>query len=344
MKFFMKRKRFITCLILCAIALSAILGLRASLQQDIDYIQTSANDTEQKKYIKWVSFNVPYEVLDQALTYDINSYEKKVKLNWIELLACAAAKNGGNFAAKRSSELDHLVKRLNNGEKLSDITQKLTYYPYFLEAYTAVLGGFVGEYTVKKKSPDDEHKVISEKRYGLKVFSPIARGYSFSHYDDFGDSRSYGYRRRHLGNDLMGNIGTPIIAIESGVVEALGWNRYGGWRIGIRSFDGLRYYYYAHLRKNHPFNSNLKLGSIVSAGDVIGYLGMTGYSTKENVNNITTPHLHFGMQLVFDESQKESVSEIWINVYNIVRLLQKNRSKVIKDPKTKEYNRAIEIK
>ncbi len=47
----------------------------------------------------------------------------------------------------------------------------------------------------------------------------------------------------------MGSIGTPIIAVESGTIEALGWNQYGGWRIGIRSFDKKRYYYYAHLRK-----------------------------------------------------------------------------------------------
>ena len=32
---------------------------------------------------------------------------------------------------------------------------------------------------------------------------------------------------------MMGQIGTPIIAVESGYVEALGWNQYGGWRIGL---------------------------------------------------------------------------------------------------------------
>ncbi len=32
---------------------------------------------------------------------------------------------------------------------------------------------------------------------------------------------------------------------------------------------------------------------VVKAGDVIGYLGMTGYSTKENVNNINIPHFTF---------------------------------------------------
>ena len=38
----------------------------------------------------------------------------------------------------------------------------------------------------------------------------------------------FGYARRHLGNDLMGGLGTPITAVEGGVVEAIGWNRYGG--------------------------------------------------------------------------------------------------------------------
>ena len=73
-------------------------------------------------------------------------------------------------------------------------------------------------------------------------------------------------------------------------VEVAGWNKYGGWRIGIRSFDKKRYYYYAHLRKNRPFAEGLKEGQIVNAGDVIGYLGMTGYSDSENVNGMTIPH------------------------------------------------------
>ena len=53
---------------------------------------------------------------------------------------------------------------------------------------------------------------------------------------------------------------------------------------------------------------------------------MTGYSTRENVNNINIPHLHFGMQIIFDESQKDGNNEIWIDVYDIINLLSKNRS------------------
>ena len=129
---------------------------------------------------------------------------------------------------------------------------------------------------------------------------------------------------------MMGSQGTPIVAVEGGVVEAMGWNRYGGWRIGIRSFDSKRYYYYAHLQKDKPFAAGLEVGDMVQAGDLIGFMGRTGYSDKENVNNIETVHLHFGMQLVFDESQKECLSEIWVDTYDIVRLLDSHRSSIRK--------------
>lgn len=143
---------------------------------------------------------------------------------------------------------------------------------------------------------------------------------------------------------LIIRIGIPIIAVESGYVEALGWNQYGGWRIGIRSFDKKRYYYYAHLRQNYPYKESLKEGSIVTAGDVIGYMGHTGYSTKENVNNIETVHLHFGMQIIFDESQKDGNTEIWIDCFNLAKFLQKHTSEVVKVEGTKEWDRTYGIR
>ena len=190
----------------------------------------------------------------------------------------------------------------------------------------------------------DENGECSYKDcYGLKGYFPLARGFDYSHYDDFGAGRSYGYQRRHLGHDMMGLVGTPIVAVESGYVEALGWNQYGGWRIGIRSFDGKRYYYYAHLRQNYPYAENLEEGSIVTAGDVIGYMGHTGYSTKENVNNIEVTHLHWGLQLIFDESQKECDNEIWIDVYALTRFLAKHTQPAQKVEGTKEWVRTSRI-
>ena len=241
----------------------------------------------------------------------------------------------------KKSDLDKLVEKLQNGETMEDITKDLKYYDYYYEAYSAILSGFIGNYSIE--TPNENGKTTFTEKYGVKVFLPIAKNYSFSHYDDFGKSRSYGFQRTHLGNDLMGSIGTPIVAVESGTIEHLGWNQYGGWRIGIRSFDGKRYYYYAHLRKDHPYVENLQEGDSVKAGDVIGYLGMTGYSIKENVNNINVPHLHFGMQLIFDESQVDSPNEIWIDVYEIIEFLKQNRSEVyMSNQETKDYSRKFD--
>jgi murein DD-endopeptidase MepM/ murein hydrolase activator NlpD len=205
------------------------------------------------------------------------------------------------------------------------------------------LGNFIGDYWIEVDDPLNPGNKKLESCYGLKVFSPIAKNYGFNHFDDFGISRSFGWRRHHEGNDLMAGVGTPIIAVEGGIIEELGWNRFGGWRIGIRSFDKKRYYYYAHMQKNHPYHKALSKGEAVYAGQVIGYVGMTGYSFKENVNGMNVPHLHFGMQLIFDESQKDAVSQIWIDVYHIVRLLQKNRSAVVRNSVTKDFNAKYKI-
>ena len=271
--------------------------------------------------IRWVDFDVPYESMKYALDQDILTAQQEKHISWVDALALAACRTGGkcNISAVKTAVSD-LKKDQSPEELLGDLYR---YYAYYHEAYSAILGGLVGSYAIEK---DGQWTAA----YGLKAFSPISAGYGYSHCDDFGASRSFGFRRRHLGNDLMGAQGTPIVAVEGGVVEAMGWNRYGGWRIGIRSFDSKRYYYYAHLQKDRPFAPGLEEGDLVQAGDLIGFMGRTGYSDQENTNNIETVHLHFGIQLVFEESQKECNSEIWIDAYDIVRLLSEHRSSIQK--------------
>ncbi len=269
--------------------------------------------------IKWVDFNVPYESLEYAMKQDVATFEEEQHLSWIDILALAACRTGGECPLNSVKKAAADLKGEQSPEELLGDLSK--YYSYYHEAYSAVLGGLVGSFAIEK---DGEWI----PQYGLKAFSPIAAGYGYGHCDDFGVGRSFGFKRKHLGHDMRGSLGTPIVAVEGGVVEALGWNRYGGWRIGIRSFDGKRYYYYAHLKKDTPFAEGLAEGDIVQAGDLIGYMGRTGYSDKENVNNIETVHLHFGIQLIFDESQKECNSEIWIDAYQIVKLLDKHRSSI----------------
>lgn len=271
--------------------------------------------------IRWVDFGVPYESLKYAMDADIATFEQEKHISWIDALALAACRTGGKCPL---SSVKKAVRELQGDQGPEELLGKLyKYYSYYHEAFSAALGGLLGSYAIEI---DGQWKPA----YGLKAYSPVAAGYGYSHCSDFGNSRSFGFARKHLGNDLMGGLGTPIVAVEGGVIEAMGWNRYGGWRIGIRSFDSKRYYYYAHLQKDRPFAEGLEVGDIVQAGDLIGFMGRTGYADRENVNNIETVHLHFGMELIFDESQKECNSEIWIDVYNIVRLLSNHRSSVRK--------------
>ncbi len=354
----------IQLLVLSFLTLS--LGLKSREAASETYFLSEQDDSappgEEKKkdFIRWVDFTVPAEIMEKAFHLDINTCQAPVHLDWIELLAFLGARYGGDFSRFRQADLDSLAEALKNGTSMDTLAEGLKYYPYYKEAYGAVLGGMVGyfeqEAGLEEAAPETagpEQASTEETgsgdpsgtwvtKYGLKAFSPIARDFPYSDYDDFGVSRSYGYKRRHLGHDMMGQVGTPIIAVESGTVEALGWNQYGGWRIGIRSFDKKRYYYYAHLRKNYPYQSCLSEGSVVTAGDVIGYLGRTGYSSTENTNNIDTPHLHFGLQLIFDESQKEGNNEIWIDCYELVKFLRMNQSQVAKVEGTKEWERVYD--
>ena len=272
--------------------------------------------------IKWVDFGVPYESLKYAMDADISTAEKEKHISWIDILAVSGCRTGGKCPL---SSVKQAYQDLQSDQSIEQLLGDLyRYYPYYQKSFSAVLGGLLGHYAIEVNGQ-------LQSAYGLKAFSPIAAGYGYSHCDDFGNRRTFGFARKHLGHDMMGSLGTPIVAVEGGIVEAMGWNRYGGWRIGIRSADNQRYYYYAHLQKDHPFADGLEVGDVVQAGDLIGFMGRTGYSDKENTNNIETVHLHFGIQLVFEESQKECLSEIWIDPYHIVRLLHSHRSSLRKE-------------
>lgn len=338
------KKRFrLICLSLMALLLAAAVLLCTVGEPPILAVEGQARGN-QEDYIKWVDFDVTYEALNQAMKLDISSHDSEHPLNWIEMLAYLGTKYGGDFSRYKEKDLNDIAERLTNGETMEEITKDSKYYSYYYEAYSAVLGEFLGTYEKEVPSESDPEKTEWKEQYGLKVFSPIAKTFPFNHYDDFGASRSYGFSRPHLGHDMMAATGTPVIAVESGIVEIMGWNQYGGWRVGIRSFDKKRYYYYAHLRKDRPFHADLKEGGVVKAGDVIGYVGRTGYSANENVNNIDESHLHIGLQLIFDESQKECNSEIWIDFYAISRLLQQNQSEVYRVAETKEFYRKYDFR
>ena len=309
----------------------------------IFYLSTLSIAADPSGHIKWMKFDVPVAVLAQAMDYDIQYHNTDMPVFWVDLLAYGAARHWGEFPRDmRCAHIDYAVKKISQGQDFANLTKDLKLFPFYREAYGAVLSGMVGEYEQKIPNENDPQGWVWERRYGLKAFFPLAHGYNYTHFDDFGAKRSYGYSRPHLGHDFMTSVGTPVIAVEDGYVEALGWNRYGGWRVGVRSVDRRRYYYYAHLRRDHPFHKSVREGDFVRAGDVLGYVGKTGYSHKENVNNISVPHLHFGLQVIFDESQKDGNNQIWVDVYDLVRFLSKNKMPVRRNEQTRDFDRTFE--
>lgn len=295
--------------------------------------QSGAAQPAQGEFIQYVNFNIPSRVLREAMDEDCR---REGEISWISILAGLASENGAQWDAYHAGDAAEMAQRLEQGENV----EENTCFSYYQQAYQAVLGGLLGDFAEEQQTEDSG--AVWDYQYGLKAFLPIASGFDFSDSDDFGARRTYGYSRPHLGHDMMGLTGTPSVAVESGTVAMLGWNQYGGWRVGIRSRDGKRYWYYAHLRKDRPYAEGLEEGDTVTAGEVIGYMGRSGYSATENVNNIETPHLHIGLELIFDESQFESDNEIWVDIYPIMQLLREHRSACTRD-ENGEYTRASEF-
>lgn len=139
-------------------------------------------------------------------------------------------------------------------------------------------------------------------QYGLNpegASFPLDKRRPYSMVNSFGEGRSFGGERRHEGEDIFAAAGTPVVACVHGYVENKGWNRLGGWRIGIRDTEG-KYYYYAHLSR---YANGLHLGDIVQPGEVIGYVGDTGYGTP-GTHGKFPPHLHFGVYLLQDQRER----------------------------------------
>ncbi|MBW5447241.1 peptidoglycan DD-metalloendopeptidase family protein [Cohnella sp. CFH 77786] len=119
---------------------------------------------------------------------------------------------------------------------------------------------------------------------------PVPLGSAYSYRSTWGDSRGWGGYRIHEGTDIFAGYGVPVRSTSFGVVELKGWNRYGGWRIGIRDLDNL-YHYYAHLQ---GFDKKLKTGDVVQPGQIIGWVGSSGYG-RPGTQGKFPPHLHYGI-------------------------------------------------
>lgn len=119
---------------------------------------------------------------------------------------------------------------------------------------------------------------------------PLPLRANYSYRSTWGDARGWGGRRIHEGTDIFAGYGVPVRATSFGIIEMKGWNKYGGWRIGIRDINN-NYHYFAHLS---GFAKDLNVGQIVEPGMVIGGVGSSGYGPPGTSGKFP-PHLHYGM-------------------------------------------------
>lgn len=87
----------------------------------------------------------------------------------------------------------------------------------------------------------------------------------------------------HNGIDLGASSGTPILSCAPGTVTYVGWYGSGGNAVIVSHGNGIRSIYM------HMSATAATVGQSVSAGNLIGYVGSTGYSTG--------PHLHFQIEI-----------------------------------------------
>ena len=154
------------------------------------------------------------------------------------------------------------------------------------------------------------------------VYFPVASSGSPDTDVTFEDSwmfdRTYKEDREHEGTDIMSTENKrgilPVVSMTDGVVQNKGWLELGGYRIGIRSPHGA-YFYYAHLDSY----ADIEEGDEIKAGDLLGFMGDTGYGTEEGTRGKFPVHLHLGIYIYDDDK------EISVNPYPALKYLEDKR-------------------
>lgn len=153
---------------------------------------------------------------------------------------------------------------------------------------------------------------------------PLPRSNLYAYRSTWGMGRSWGGARIHEGTDLFAPQGMPVRSTCIGIVETKGWNRYGGWRIGIRDIEN-RYHYYAHLS---GYNKKLARGDVVSPGEIIGWVGSSGYGSPGTQGKFP-PHLHFGIY------RDRGITEWAFDPYPLLRQWEQQEYKDLKNKRKK---------
>jgi hypothetical protein len=130
---------------------------------------------------------------------------------------------------------------------------------------------------LERHHPLTETPALGLPRFVFPVVGPAA------YVDTYGAFRSDVPGNWHHGDDIFAPLGTPVVAVATGRINRLGWERLGGWRLWVRDSVGDEFYY-AHLS---GYGVDVMRSRHVEQGEVIGFVGNTGDAFT------TSPHLHF---------------------------------------------------
>lgn len=172
-------------------------------------------------------------------------------------------------------------------EKSIDIVDEFLYYTEQIEKINTDLQCF---------------PIVKEQAEGV---------YPVNYENSWGAERTYGGDRTHEGCDLMASTNErgryKVCSMTDGTVKNIGWLEQGGWRIGIESDTG-NYYYYAHL---DSYERAFQKGERVSAGEVLGRMGDSGYGKEPDTKGKFAVHLHVGIYVVDLAGNERAVNPYW---------------------------------
>ena len=160
----------------------------------------------------------------------------------------------------------------------------------------------------------NSYRKVCEALWNDVIYFPVPEStkhenYQVTYVDSWMFERDFDGIRGHEGCDIMASEDKPglypIVSMTDGTVVSKGWLTKGGYRLGILAPSGA-YFYYAHLDSY----AKIEEGDTIRAGDVIGFMGDSGYG-PEGTTGMFPTHLHLGIYL-YPEDVETSYNPYWI--------------------------------
>ena len=219
--------------------------------------------------------------------------QQEEKYAEVEELKDASQQQQALIEEARAQQEEKLAEAYNEEYEIENLVAELEAE---YEANKDRIDEIVAEYEAAQKAAASSSSSSSSSSSGTSSGStytysgatflwPLPSPYLKDHISSY-----FGYRSTtvgstyHKGIDIWAPSGTTILAVLDGVVVANGYNSYAGYYVILYHGNDLYTHYY-HQCKASP----VSVGTSVSQGDVIGYVGTTGTSTGN--------HLHIGVSI-----------------------------------------------